>query len=166
MAMDRPNDDQQAGSADVGAAMIAWYADCMKEYPRGLVTQAQAASMLGISRMAVSRLVARGYLHAVYFPKPPDIEGIVTGYEDPTWRKILEWFGSGANASQFPKVVYVSFEDVVHLWQSGSTREKCQIDWTSLIFNALVPSKSEKQRDIEHYADRAKAQKGKPKDDE
>jgi hypothetical protein len=155
MADSKNNMNGKAESADIGAAMIAWYIDCVKEYPGGLVTQAQAAVMLDVSRMAVNRLIARGYMQAVYFPKPPDIEGFVMGQEDSTWKKIVRWFGGSVDASNFPKVVYVAFEDVVRLWKTGSAKQKCKIDWTSAILNVLIPSKTPEQLTAEYYASEA-----------
>lgn len=155
---------------DVGAALMAWYADCIKQFPEGLVTQSQAAVMLGISRVAVNRLITRGHLRAVYFPKPPDIEGMGFGYDDPTWTKILGWFDNWADPKAFPKAVYVSFDDVMRLWKSGTAKEKCRIDWLSVLVNTLVPP-SEEARNIEHYASKANSeldlqQKKKPTDKE
>ena len=123
---------------DVGAALMAWYAEALQEYPDGLITQAQAAVILNISRVAVSRLVARGYLRAVYFPKPPDIEGIAIGQDDPTWLKIIGWLGGpSSDTYAFPKACYVSFGDVVELWKSGEARKKCQRDWNEIMANFL-----------------------------
>jgi len=119
-------------SEDIGAAMMAWYADAIKDYPEGLITQAQAATMLGISRVAVGRLVARGYLDAVYFPKPPDIEGMAVGQNDPTWLKICGWL-EGSDASSLPKAAFVSFADVADLWQSGEARTRCKKDWSEIL---------------------------------
>lgn len=113
--------------------MMAWYAEAIQQFPDGLVSQAQAATMLGVSRVAVSRLVNRGYLRAVYFPKPPDVAGLAVGKDDPTWIKIVGWLGGGEIPATFPKAVYVSFGDVVDLWQSGEVQKKCARDWTAIM---------------------------------
>jgi len=127
---------------DVGAAMIAWYAESLEKYPDGLVSQAQAAIMLKISRVAVSRLVTRGYLHAVYFPKPPDIVGIAIGQDDPTWLKILGWTGGAkSDTYAFPKACFVSFGDVVELWKNGGAKKKCQRDWNDIMAGFLSSEK-------------------------
>lgn len=121
---------------DLGAAMMAWYADAIKQYPEGLVTQAQAAEMLGIGRMAVSRLVARGYLRAVYFPRPPNVVGVTVGHDDPTWLKILGWLDLGGGDEQiwaFPKACYVAFADVRRLWETGDAKKKCARDWEEIL---------------------------------
>lgn len=119
----------QIRDEDIGAAMIAWYQQSLEKYPEGLVSQAQAATMLGISRVSASRLVARGHLNAVYFPKPPDIDGFAVSRDDPFWLKVLDWFDADTAPTAFPKVVYVSFGDVVDLWKSGDVAEKCRINW-------------------------------------
>jgi hypothetical protein len=146
---------------DVGAAMMAWFADCLEQYPDGLITQAQAAVMLGIGRVPVSRLVARGYLRAVYFPKPPDIVGIAIGHDDPTWLKVmarLGWEGESDPDYAFPKACYVSFSDVVELWKSGDAKKKCSRDWNEIMANFMSREKrfkrlkeifAEKQREAE-----------------
>lgn len=143
---------------DVGAAMMAWYGESLQEYPDGLITQAQAASMLNISRVSVSRLVARGYLRAVYFPKPPDIVGIAVGKEDPTWLKILGWLGGEDDTYAFPKACFVSFGDVVELWKSGEAKKKCSRDWNEIMANFLSKEKRyEKLKQI-HEEKRAEAE--------
>lgn len=121
---------------DIGAAMMAWYAECLKEYPDGLVSQAQAATMLGVSRMAVSRLVSGGYLRAVYFPKPPGIEGMIVTEEYPMFIRLAERLGmtmGDAKKYEFPKASYVSFLDVCLLWKSGETKKKCALAWDKLL---------------------------------
>ncbi|MCE9544158.1 MAG: hypothetical protein K8T25_01340 [Planctomycetia bacterium] len=128
---------KKSSEEDVRAAFIAWYADAIRENPAGLVTQAQAAEMLGLSRMAVSRLVTRGYLRAVYFPKPPDIVGVAVGHDDPTWLKILAWLGGPDDTYAFPKACYVLFADVVELWKSGEARKKCKRDWNEVMTGFL-----------------------------
>ncbi|MEM7682849.1 MAG: hypothetical protein AAF288_12905 [Planctomycetota bacterium] len=121
---------------DVGAAMIEWYSDAIAQHPEGLVTQAQAAHMLDVSRVAVSRLVSRGHLRAVYFPKPPDIEGIAVGQDDPDWLKLVGRLGrlmGETDTYAFPQACYVSFGDVLELWESGAAKAKCAIDWNELM---------------------------------
>ena len=71
-------------------------------------------------------------MRAVYFPKPPDIEGMTVGQDDPTWLKICGWLGD-CETYAFPKACYVSFADVVGLWQSGEARKKCKKDWNEMI---------------------------------
>ncbi len=114
---------------DIGAAMMAWYQESLEKCPDGLVSQAQAATMLGVSRVAVNRLISRGHLRAVYFPKPPDVEGFAVGHDDPFWVKLLGWLGGEYAGFTFPKAVYVSFGNVVDLWQAGDVSEKCKMDW-------------------------------------
>ena len=137
---------------DVGAAMLAWYAESIRAYPDGLVTQAQAAQMLNISRMGVSRLVARGYLRAVYFPHPPDVAGVTVADDDPTWLKIVGWLGIATGETDtyaWPKACYVAFADVVRLWENGEAREKCKRDWNEIIATALDgTSGTERQRAV------------------
>ncbi len=157
MVMAKPKKDKPTAE-DIGAALIRWYAEALQEYPDGLVTQAQVATMLGISRMAVSRLVARGYLRAVYFPKPPDVVGVSIGYDDPTWLKVIGWLSikSGdADTYAFPKACYVSFADVVRLWQDSDAKKKCKRDWNEIVavmqphakyVTALNESQSEKRK--------------------
>jgi hypothetical protein len=150
---------------DVGAAMIAWYQASLETYPDGLVTQAQAATMLGIGRVAVSRLVTRGYLRAVYFPKPPDIVGIAVGHDDPMWLKITGWLGDFDQTYAFPKACYVSFGDVVELWKSGKAREKCKRDWNEIMANFLPKvERYKRMKEIhgEHY-ERAQKEREKNK---
>lgn len=117
---------------DVGAAMMLWYSEAIRQYPEGLVTQAQAAAMLNISRVAAGRLVSRGYLRAVYFPKPPDISGIAVGHDDPAWLKLLGRLSNllgDPYTYAFPQACYVSFGDVLKLWDSGEAKKKCKVDW-------------------------------------
>ena len=123
---------------DMGAAMLAWYELAIREYPDGLVTQAQAARMLHISRMAVSRLVSRGHLRAVYFPKPPDVEGLPVGNDDPFWLKLMavldRLFGSEYDKPiVWPEASFVAFADVKRLWQGGELDKKCQLDWLEVM---------------------------------
>lgn len=127
-------------AADVGAAMLVWYSEAIQQYPEGLVTQAQAANMLNISRVAAGRLVSRGYLRAVYFPKPPDISGIAVGQDDPAWLKLvgrLSKILGDPYTYAFPQACYVSFADVLHLWESGKAKEKCSTDWNEIMAAAL-----------------------------
>ena len=115
---------------------MAWYADAIKQHPDGLVTQAQVAEMLGISRMAVSRLVARGYLQAVYFPAPPDVVG-----------------------------VSIAHDDVVRLWENGDAKKKCKTDWNEIIatinkHEQYVDKMKELQSDKKKIANLERKQKG------
>jgi hypothetical protein len=124
---------------ETGAALLAWYAKAIEKFPDGLVTQAQAATMLGISRMAVSRLVTRGHLRVVYFPEgsddpeEPDFVGVAVGQDDPLWLKMVAWMGDCDKTYSFPKAAYVSFADVVRLWNSGKAKEKCRRDWREIV---------------------------------
>lgn len=145
----------QPTNEDVGAAMMTWYAESLEQFPEGLISQAQASVMLGISRVAVSRLVSRGYLRAVYFPKPPDIEGIAVGHDDPTWLKIIGWLGDFDKSYAFPKACYVSFGDVIDLWKSGTAKKKCQRDWNEIMAGFLNKEewhKRMKEINAEHQA--------------
>jgi hypothetical protein len=131
---------------DVGAAMMLWYSEAIREYPEGLVTQAQAAAMLNISRVAAGRLVSRGYLRAVYFPKPPDISGIAVGDDDPAWLKLVGRLSNllgDPYTFAFPQACYVSFGDVLKLWESGEAKKKCKVDWEEKMAYKL--SKGSKQ---------------------
>jgi hypothetical protein len=136
---------------DVGAAMMLWYSEAIRQYPEGLVTQAQAAVMLNISRVAAGRLVSRGYLRVVYFPKPPDISGIAVGNDDPAWLKLvgrLSHLLGDPYTYAFPQACYVSFADVMKLWESGEAKQKCKRDWNEIMAGGLVPysKKAEKNR--------------------
>ena len=153
---------------DVGAAMMAWYADAIKQYPQGLITQAQASIMLGVSRVAVSRLVTRGYLRAVYFPKPPDIVGLAVGQDDPTWLRIVGWLGD-CETYAFPKACFVSFGDVTDLWQSGEAKKKCNRDWNEVMADIFAGRKRDevlkakvKQHQLE--AERQRRKRGETRD--
>lgn len=120
--------------ADKGTALMVWYEKAIRQYPEGLVTQAQASKILNISRMAVSRLVSRGHLEAVYFPKPPDVEGIPVGNDDPFWLKLMALMdpilGSGDNRPMlWPEASFVSFADVKRLWADAELHAKCHYDW-------------------------------------
>lgn len=123
----------QPTEADAGAAFLEWYAESLKAYPDGLVTQAQAAKMLAIGRMAVSRLITRGYLRAVYFPKPPAVEGFALGEDDPTWLRLVSQFGHWIANVEFPEACYVAFGDVVELWLRGDAAQKCRLTWRDSI---------------------------------
>lgn len=126
--------------SDVGAAMMLWYSEAILMYPEGLVTQAQAAAMLNISRVAAGRLVSRGYLRAVYFPKPPDISGIAVGDDDPAWLKLagrLSILLGDPYTYAFPQACYVSYGDVLKLWESGEAKKKCKVDWNEKMIYAL-----------------------------
>lgn len=137
--MSKRSDDSsksEISEADAGGALMAWYQDAIRQHPEGLITQAQAATILSVSRVAVSRLVNRGYLQALYFPKPPDIIGIAVGEDDPTWLRILAWLGpkiGEEDAFVFTKACYVSFADVVSIWQRGDAKAKCAIDWNEVM---------------------------------
>ncbi|MHB1768054.1 MAG: hypothetical protein ACYCUV_09420 [Phycisphaerae bacterium] len=123
---------------DKGAAMLAWYELAIREYPEGLVTQAQAARMLNISRMAVSRLVSRGHLRAVYFPKPPDVEGLPVGNDDPFWLKLMAVFDRFLGSEYekpivWPEASFVAFADVKRLWEGGELDKQCQLNWLEVL---------------------------------
>ena len=122
--------------ADVGAAMMAWYAEAIRRHPAGLVSQAQAAAMLAVTRMSVTRLVARGYLRAVHFPRPPDVAGLSVGRDDPTWRTLARWLGidpDAADAAALPKACYVAFSDVVKLWHAGQAGQEFSRNWEEVL---------------------------------
>lgn len=125
--------NEKPTDADVGAAFLAWYAEKLREFPDGLVTQAQAAKMLGIGRMSVNRLVARGYLRAVYFPKAPQIEGFSVDEDDSTWLKLKAWFGKWVAKVEMPEACFVVFGDVVEMWLKGDAAKKCRLQWLELI---------------------------------
>jgi len=116
--------------------MMAWYARAIRLFPEGLVSQAQAAAMLGVSRTAVRRLVGGRHLRAVYFPRPPDIAGLGVGADDPAWREVAGWLGidpDDPRADEMPKACYVSFADVLGLWRRGRARGHCTRDWESIL---------------------------------
>lgn len=116
---------------DAGAALMAWYDEAIRQFPEGLVTQAQAAHMLGVSRMAVGRLLGRGYLRAVWFPHPPAVPGLAITRDDPTWLKIWGWLGKRADVDgvSFPEACYVSFADVKRAWVSADVQKRCAVNW-------------------------------------
>jgi hypothetical protein len=90
--------------------------------------------------MAISRLVGRGHLRAVYFPREPDVVGVSIGQDDPTWLKLLGWFGRGLGLDDvyaFPQACYVSFLDVAELWETGEARKKCARDWNEIMAMGL-----------------------------
>lgn len=123
---------------DKGAAMLAWYDLAIQQFPDGLVTQAQAARMLNVSRMAVSRLVSRGHLRAVYFPKPPDVEGLPVGNDDPFWLKLMavldRFLGSEYEKPiVWPEASFVAFADVKRLWEGGELDKQCQLNWLEVL---------------------------------
>ena len=123
---------------DKGAAMLAWYDLAIQQFPDGLVTQAQAARMLNVSRMAVSRLVSRGHLRAVYFPKPPDVEGLPVGNDDPFWLKLMavldRFLGSEYEKPiVWPEASFVAFADVKRLWEGGELEKQCGLPWSELL---------------------------------
>ncbi|MDA1055127.1 MAG: hypothetical protein O3C40_32295 [Planctomycetota bacterium] len=95
--------------------------------------------MLGLSRMAVSRLVTRGELRAVYFPEgsddpeQPDYVGAAVGQDDPLWLKLVASISDWDKTYSFPKAVYVSFGDVVRLWKQGSAKEKCKRELQEIV---------------------------------
>jgi hypothetical protein len=124
---------------ELGAALLAWHEMMVQQYPDGLVTKATAAKMLGISPVAVARLVARGHLHAVYFPKAPDVEELPIGTDDPTWMKLIAAlepvFGRRDGRHWvIPEVCYVSLADVRKLWQDADLQKKCHINWWKVFF--------------------------------
>lgn len=152
---DKPNDK------DIGAAMMQWYSEAIAKHPDGLVSQAQAAAMLGVSRMAVMRLVARGYLGAVYFPKPPDVQGLAIGQDDPTWLKVLHWLAltpKDAKLYKFPEICYVAFGDVKRVWHSSGLQEKCKRYWPGLGELFRSPKETEKAKNKRLAEHRRKAE--------
>ena len=126
------------GPADIGAAMLTWYAAALRELPGGLVTQAQAATMLAVNRMAVSRLVARGHLRAVYFPRPPDVAGVAAGRDEPKWVRLAERLGidPATDIGPLPKACYVSFADVVSLWRAAPAQRALRRSWQEALMEA------------------------------
>ena len=131
---------RKAAPADVGAAMLTWYAAALRQFPDGLVSQAQAATMLAVNRMAVSRLVARGHLRAVYFPRPPDVAGVAAGRYDPRWLALAERLGISADTGigSWPKACYVSFGDVIRLWRAAPASKALRADWHDALAEAGI----------------------------
>ena len=124
--------------------MAAWYARAIRRFPDGLVSQAQAAAMLGVSRTAVRRLVGRRYLRAVHFPRPADIAGLGVGVDDPGWREIAGWLGMAPDdprGRQIPKACYVSFADVLRLWRRGRARDRCTREWDEILGMVTGPAR-------------------------
>lgn len=150
--------------ADAGAAMLVWYAKAIGQFPEGLVSQAQAAVMLGISRMAVSRLVTRGELRAVYFPEVsddperPEYVGVAVGPDDPMWLRLVASISDWDKTYSLPKAAFVAFGDVVRLWKRGDAKERCKPDWNEVIaaidptagsYSKLAAIQAEKKRESE-----------------
>jgi hypothetical protein len=118
-----------------GAAFIAWYKGALAEFPEGLITRAQAAHILGVSNMAIERLIGRGHIRAVYFPREPGVEQIAVGDDDPFWKRLLGHVGPLVNdpeSVQWVQAVYVAMEDVVTLWERGQQKEESRIDWKTI----------------------------------
>ena len=124
-----------AHPADIAAAMLVWYASALREFPAGLVTQAQAAKMLAVNRMAISRMLSAGHLTAVYFPRPPDIAGVAVGRDDRRWLRLAAILGLDPNGDvgDLPKACYVSFADVVRLWRAAPAKESAKRSWTEAL---------------------------------
>ena len=134
---------------------MAWYSRAIERFPSGLISQAQAAAMLGVTRMTINRLLARGHLRAVYFPRPPNIAGLAVGVDDPTWRRIAEWLGVRADdprADEMPKACYVSFADVVRLWRQLDVQDKCTRDWQEILGLGGPAEVREQVKDVEGEA--------------
>ena len=133
---------QNLTKEDVNTAFMAWYAEAIRQYPDGLVTQAHAAKMLGVSRVSIYRLISRGYLKAIYFPKQPKIKDICIGQDDPIAIKILAMLGIavGEPDISFSQACYVSFSDVRRLWGEGNIQSKCNVNWSG-VFKKIDKSK-------------------------
>ena len=127
-----------------GAAFIAWYKDTMAldGFSGGMITRAQAARILGVSQMAVNRLVGRGFLRARHFPKDPDIESIPVGIDDPFYHRLIatvsDLVGEGHDIDWY-EACYVSLDDVVVLWERNEQREKSRLNWKRLKGNVDEP---------------------------
>ena len=147
---------------------MAWYADAIKQFPEGLVTQAQAARMLGISRMAVNRLVGRQYLRAVYFPREPEVLEIPIGHDDPTWLKILGWLGKSIGDKDwvFPTACYVSFADVLKVWRDGNIQKKCKTDWSIVLKYSAAGHSPQGRRTIAADIVARRAEEGRKREEE
>lgn len=75
-------------------------------------------------------------MRAVYFPKEPDVVGVSIAPDDSTWLKISGWLSiklGDHDTYGFAKACYVSFDDVVRLWESGDARKKCKRDWNEIM---------------------------------
>lgn len=115
-----------------GAAFIAWYERVAEDWGGGAITRAQAAHVLGISQVAVGRLIARGQIRARYFPKEPDVEGLVIGADDPFWLRLGEHLTrlvDRPGGVEWVQACYVSLADVKRLWEAGEAREKSRLHW-------------------------------------
>ncbi len=144
----RMSKEKTISEHDAGAAMMAWYKQLIRDHPDGLVTQAQAAVMLGISRVAICRLVSRGHLQAFYFPKAPDVEGLPIGRDDPTWLQLMAWLDPVMGKGHRPPLIkaqacYVSFRDVQQLWYRGDLLKRCEVDWLKVFTGIDKGNKSE-----------------------
>ena len=144
----RMSKEKTISEHDAGAAMMAWYKQLIRDHPEGLVTQAQAAVMLGISRVAVCRLVSRGHLRAFYFPNAPDVQGLPIGKDDPTWLQIMGWLEPVLNKGADRPLIkaqacYVSFRDVEQLWLRGDLLKRCEVDWLRVFTGIKKGNKSE-----------------------
>ncbi|MHB1767175.1 MAG: hypothetical protein ACYCUV_04910 [Phycisphaerae bacterium] len=131
--------NEKPSELEIGAALLAWNKMVAAEHPEGLVTKATAAKMLGISPVAVSRLVARSHLRAVYFPKVPDVEELPIGTDDPIWMKLMSAlervFGRpDGRRWVIPEICYVCLADVEKLWHDAKLQEKCHINWWKVFF--------------------------------
>jgi hypothetical protein len=135
------NENVDLPDAEVGGALLTWHERVVKEHADGLITKATAAKILGISPVAVTRLIARGHLRAVYFPKAPDIEGLPIATDDPIWMKMVSAlepvFGQPDGRHWvMPQICYVCLADVRKLWNNADLQKKCRIDWRKVFFSS------------------------------
>lgn len=119
---------------DKGTALMAWYLDAITTFPDGLVTQSQAAAMLGINRVQIARLINRQHLRAVYFPPQTQAGAIKVSRDDPFWIKVIAQIDRiiGRTKDQtitWPEACYVAFKDVMRLHADNHIADKCRIDW-------------------------------------
>jgi hypothetical protein len=136
MAKKTTKRDRDLTQREKGAAFLAWYKQAMEDIPGGLITRAQAAEVLGISRTAVTRLLGRGHLRARYFPKEPDVEQVEVSYDDPFWIRLMGVVGPIVDDPEsvvWVKACYVSLEDVIKLWEAGEAKEKARLTWRQLL---------------------------------
>ena len=51
---------------------IDWLVNLKKIFPNGYITQAQAAIVIGCSRVAIGRLIGQGIIDACWYPNPKE----------------------------------------------------------------------------------------------
>lgn len=151
-----------------GAAFIAWYKEtmAMEGFSGGMISRAQAARVLGISQVAVNRLIGRGFIRARHFPKDPDIEQIPVGIEDPFYHRLIGKLGEfidGPDEIGWYEACYVSLDDVVVVWETDEQREKSRFNWRVFIDENTPPlTTGPHYKPPQSRGDQSKQRKGVP----